>query len=170
MASCSILSEEILKEDDEAILSKKALSPGQVWKLQRSIHDTHMNLASLLMFTARRSGDHTKIACAMWWNRCGFGRRSSDRSAAELESRLSVTDGMQGRMPLLARHRRVFEACIPPERGSNTQHAKRHAALFKKPRWQLASLSGLTAFRDRCSGLALAKANAESGMEAAARG
>jgi len=60
MASCSILSEEILKEDDEAILSKKALSPGQVWKLQRSIHDTHMNLASLLMFTARRSGEHTK--------------------------------------------------------------------------------------------------------------
>ena len=59
MASCSILSEEILKEDD-AILSKKALSPGQVWKLQRSIHDTHMNLASLLMFTARRSGEHTK--------------------------------------------------------------------------------------------------------------
>ena len=56
----AILSEEMLKEHDEAILNSMALSPGQVWKLQKSIQDTRMNLASLLMFAARRSCDHTK--------------------------------------------------------------------------------------------------------------
>ena len=56
----AILSEEMLKEHDEAILHSMALSPGQVWKLQKSIQDTRMNLASLLMFAARCSCDHTK--------------------------------------------------------------------------------------------------------------
>jgi len=56
----AILSEEMLKEHDEAILNKVALSARQVQKLQKSIQDTGMNLASLLMFAARRSCDHTK--------------------------------------------------------------------------------------------------------------